>query len=196
LGQALNSGLQNINAAQAQALQTGYTQALQAAQNQTANQLAASQQLGNLASTTQNLGLGDVNAQATLGAQQQQIQQNESLFPLQTANTAAGILRGYTVPTSVNSTYTGPIPGAYSASPLAQIAGLGSVLGAVSNTKLGGALGTGIGNLWNWATSGSGQSPTYTPAEDLSNVTGSTGNAAQDYQDWLSGSNGWGSYGE
>jgi len=149
LGQALNSGMQNINAAQAQALQTGYTQALQAAQNQSANQLAASQQLGNLASTTQNLGLGDVNAQATLGAQQQQINQNESLFPLQTANTAAGILRGYTVPTSVNSTYTGPIPGAYSASPLAQIAGLGSVLGAVSNTKLGASIGGALGNI-NW----------------------------------------------
>ena len=147
--------------AQAQALQTGYSQALQAAQNQTANQLAASQQLGNLAGTTQNLGLGDVNALATLGAQQQQIDQNASLFPLQTANTAAGILRGYTIPTSVNSTYTGPIPGAYSASPLAQIAGLGSVLGAVSNTKLGGSIGSGLGSLWDYfAKGGTGAEPT------------------------------------
>ena len=61
------------------------------------------------------------------------------------------------MPTSVNSTYTGPIPGAYASSPLAQIAGLGSVLGAVSNTKLGGALGTGIGNIWDYFTKDTGQ---------------------------------------
>lgn len=153
LGQAINSGLQNINAAQAQALQTGYTQALQAAQQQAANELGASQQLGNLATSAQGLGLGDVNALATLGAQQQQIEQNQSLFPLQVASQQAGLLRGYTIPTSVNSTYTGPIPGAYSSSPLAQIAGVGSLMGAVSNTPLGGAIGTGIKNLWDWATS-------------------------------------------
>jgi hypothetical protein len=176
LGQAINSGLQNINANQAQALQTGYTQALQAAQNQSANQLAASQQLGNLANSTQALGLGDVNAQATLGAQQQQINQNESLFPLQTANTAAGILRGYTVPTSVNSTYTGPIPGAYSASPLAQIAGLGSVLGAVSNTKLGASIGGALGNI-DWGSLANGAKSLFnggTTTVDPTEFTGGT----------------------
>lgn len=150
LGQAINTGLQNISAAQAQALQTGYTQALQAAQNQEAAQLGASQQLGNLAGTTQQLGLGDVNALATLGAQQQQIQQGQSLFPLQVATQQAGLLRGYTMPTSVSSTYTGPIPGAYSSSPLAQIAGLGSILGAVSNTNLGQAIGSGLSGI-NWS---------------------------------------------
>jgi hypothetical protein len=42
------------------------------------------------------------------------------------------------MPTSVSSTYTGPIPGAYSASPLAQIAGVGSLLGALNTTPAGG----------------------------------------------------------
>jgi len=144
LGQAVNSGLQNLNAAQAQALQTGYTQSLQAAQNQVANQLAGSQQLGNLATSQQALGLGDVNALATLGAQQQQIGQNESLFPMQVANQQAGLLRGYTIPTSVASTYTGPIPGAYAASPLQQIAGIGSLLGGVGQTDFGKAIGSGV----------------------------------------------------
>jgi hypothetical protein len=175
--------MQNINAAQAQALQTGYSQALQAAQNQTANQLAASQQLGNLAGTTQNLGLGDVNALATLGAQQQQINQGESLFPLQTANTAAGILRGYTMPTSVNSTYTGPIPGAYSASPLAQIAGLGSVLGATSNTKLGGAIGSGLGSIWDYFAKGG------TGSEPVLDWTGGNVNVGEDGSYETSGGN-------
>jgi hypothetical protein len=162
LGQAMNTGLQNLNLAQSQALQTGYSQALQAAQNQVANQLAGSQQLGNLATTTQGLGLGDVNALSTLGGQQQQIAQNESLFPMQVANQQSGLLRGYTVPTSVNSSYTGPIPGAYSASPLSQIAGVGSLLGALNTSSanggpspasniIGGLAGAGS-SLYNWLT--------------------------------------------
>lgn len=149
LGRAINEGVQNLNAAEAQALQTGYSQALTAAQQQEAAKLAASQQFGNLATQTQNLGLGDINALATLGAQQQQIEQNKSLFPLSVATQEAGLLRGYTVPTSVSSTYTGPIPGAYSASPLAQIAGLGSLAGAISNTNLGKAIGSSLSGI-NW----------------------------------------------
>lgn len=172
LGQAMNTGLQNLNLAQAQALQTGYGQALTAAQQEQANRLAASQQLGNLAGTTQNLGLADVNALATLGAQQQQIEQGQSLFPLQVASNAAGILRGYTVPTSVSSTYTGPIPGAYSASPLAQIAGIGSLMGAVSNTNLGRAIGSGLSGI-NWGSLGSlfGGGSTDTGSVDTGEIT-------------------------
>lgn len=139
LGQAINTGLSNLNLAQSQALQTGYGQALQAAQQQEAARLAASQQLGNLASQRQALGLGDINALATLGSQQQQIAQNEQLFPFQTAAQQAALLRGYTIPTSVSSTYTGPIPGAYSPSPLSQIAGVGSLLGALATPGPGGS---------------------------------------------------------
>lgn len=150
-GQQLNAGLANLNANEAQALQTGYTQALQGAEYQAQNQLAAGQQLGNIANQTQALGLGDVNALSTLGAQQQQIAQNQSLFPLTVEQQQANIMKGFTIPTSTTSTYTGPIPGAYSASPLAQIAGLGSILGQVSTTPLGqsllGGLTTGVNNL-------------------------------------------------
>lgn len=138
LGQQINQGLQNLNLAQSQALQTGYGQALQAAQNQEQAKLAASQQFGNLAQQTQSQNLADINALATLGAQQQQIEQNASLFPMQTATQQAALLRGYTVPTAVQSSYTGPIPGAYSASPLSQIAGIGSLLGALNTTPVGG----------------------------------------------------------
>jgi hypothetical protein len=161
LGQAINSGLQNLNLTQAQALQTGYTQALTAAQQEQANKLGAASQLGNLATTGQNLNLADINALSTMGGQQQTIAQNEQLFPLQTLNTGAAALRGYQVPTSVNSTYNGPIPGAYSASPLQQIAGIGALLSAASTSAsgaptsfgnwLGGQLtsaGSGIGSLF------------------------------------------------
>lgn len=106
----------------------------QALQQDMANRLAASQQLGTLANSTQNLGLGDVNALATLGGQQQTIAQNEQLFPMQQLTSQANLLKGATIPTATSSSYTGPIPGAYNTSPLAQIAGVGSTL-----------LGTGLG---------------------------------------------------
>lgn len=210
LGQTIRDANQNILSAQGQALNTGYQNAMNSAQNdlsrylqsgqlagqlsgvnaanqlsagqttgqlssadlarqlsagQTAGQLesadmankiAQAQQYGNLANQTQSLGLGDVNALATLGGQQQTIEQNKQLFPLATAAQNAALLRGYSVPTSVASTYTGPIPGAYNASPLSQIAGVGSILGALSQTPTGGGstaldnlfkTGTGI---WDW----------------------------------------------
>lgn len=128
---ALNTGYQNaMNQAQAQA-------ALQAQLGSTAGQLAsagqnnltnAAQVGGQLATTTQNLGLGDVNALDTLGTQQQQILQAQQLFPLQMAQAQAGLLQGVNLPTSTTQTYTGPIPGAYQTSPLANIGQVGSTL--------------------------------------------------------------------
>ena len=49
----------------------------------------------------------------------------------------SGLLKGATIPTATSSSYTGPIPGAYNNSPLAQIAGVGSVL---AGTGLGQSL--------------------------------------------------------
>jgi hypothetical protein len=212
LGQAMNQGLQNLNLAQSQALQTGYSQALQAAQQQEASKLAASQQFGNLANQTQSQNLADINALSTLGSQQQQIEQNASLFPMQVANQQAGLLRGYTVPTAVQSSYTGPIPGAYSASPLSQIAGIGSLLGALNTTPAGGgntAAGNIIGGLGDFGSylsklfSTNGNSNPSLPIDpstgqpvDLTQIVGGNTDPAQAYQDWLTGSGGMGNYGE
>lgn len=149
LGQAINTGLMNTQAAQSQALQSGYTEALRAAQADQTQKLNAAQQYGSLATAGQAANLADINALATMGSQQQTINQNEQLFPLTAANLGAQALRGYNVPTTVANTYTGPIPGAYAASPLQQIAGLGSIIGGVSNTNFGNAIGKGITGLWN-----------------------------------------------
>lgn len=144
LGGAINTGLQNLNAVQSQALQSGYSEALRAAQAEQAAKLGAAQQYGNLAVAGQGVQLADINALATMGGQQQTIAQNKQLFPLQTANLGAQALRGYSIPTDVASTYTGPIPGAYAASPLQQIAGLGSIIAGASSTPLGSAIGSGL----------------------------------------------------
>jgi hypothetical protein len=156
LGQAINTGLQNVNAAQSQALQTGYSQALQAAQADQASKLAASGQLGSLAQQGQSMNLADINAMATLGGQQQTIAQNQQLFPLQALNAASQSIKGFSIPTNVSSTYTGPIPGAYSASPLAQIAGLGSIIAGGSDTAFGKALGAGLSDWWKTLGNGTG----------------------------------------
>ena len=117
LGQVINQADIATQAQQAQAMQQDY-----------ANRLAASNQFSNIANQTQNLGLGDVNALSTLGAQQQTIAQNQQLFPMQQLTAESNLLKGSTIPTATSSSYTGPIPGAYNTSPLAQIAGVGSVL--------------------------------------------------------------------
>jgi len=144
LGQAINTGLQNTQAAQSQALQQGYTEALRAAQADQTQKLNAAQQYGSLATAGQSANLADINALATLGGQEQTIKQNEQLFPLTAMNLGAQALRGYNVPTTVANTYTGPIPGAYAASPLQQIAGLGSIIGGVSQTPFGTAAGNAL----------------------------------------------------
>lgn len=149
LGQAINTGLANTQAAQSQALQAGYTEALRAAQADQAQKLGAAAQYGNLATAGQAANLADINALATLGAQQQTINQNAELFPLTAANLGAQALRGYNIPTSVANTYTGPIPGAYAASPLQQIAGLSSIIGGVSQTPFGNWAGNAIKGIFN-----------------------------------------------
>jgi hypothetical protein len=154
LGQSINQGLQNIGALQSQALQSGYTQALQAAQAEQDKRLAQNLGYGNLSQVGQGMTLADLNALATMGSQQQTIAQNEKLFPLQTALMGAQGIRGYSVPTGVSSTYTGPIPGAYAASPLSQIAGLGSIIGGVSNTPFGKSVGNFLGGLLSNVTTG------------------------------------------
>jgi hypothetical protein len=141
LGQTLANYGQQTTAAQTNALNTGYQNAMKQAQDQaalfgqlgsTAGQLASAGQQnlnqsatvgGQLANTTQQLGLGDVNALNTLGTQQQQIGQAQQLFPLQMAQAQAGLLQGAQIPTSSTSMYAGPIPGAYQGAPLTNTIG-------------------------------------------------------------------------
>jgi hypothetical protein len=154
-----NAGV-GITGLQAGALQSGYTQALQAAQNQSniygnlaqiaGNQAGAQGQLNlsgaqaaqNLGTAKQQFNLNDINALSTMGAQQQTNAQNQQLFPLQTLSTEANLLRGYNMPTTVTSSYEGPgQAGQYSSSPLSQIAGLGGIVGGLSNSSFGSWIG-------------------------------------------------------
>lgn len=136
LGQTIENANTDILAQQNQALQAGYQnamlnaqkqQALEAQLGQSAGNLAATGQGnlinaatvgGNLAGQTQALGLGDINALASLGGQQQTIAQNQQLFPLQKLAQQAALMKGYTIPTTSVQTFQG--------SPLSALASLGT----------------------------------------------------------------------
>jgi hypothetical protein len=140
LGQNVTNALQTLGGQQQGLLAAGYQNALTQAQADLTRQMAGGSQMGALGTTTQNLGMGDVNALSTMGGQQQQMAQNQQLFPLQVAAQQAALMKGFTIPTSVSSTYTGPIPGAYQTSPLQQIGSLGTgIIGAFSTPAGGGA---------------------------------------------------------
>jgi hypothetical protein len=117
----------NLTGQQTGALQKGYADAVTAAIQNAQLQNQAAQTQGILAGKEQELGLAGSKAMLDAGAQQQALEQAKIEAPLKTATNAAALMRGYTVPTATTQKYTGPIPGAYSASPLQQIAGLGAL---------------------------------------------------------------------
>lgn len=136
LGQTLQNANTDILAQQNQALQTGYQNAMQNAQKQQQlqsmlgqyaasaanagqqNLITGAQTQGNLANQEQQLALNNINSLFNLGTKQQEIEQNRQMFPLDVAAKQAGLLRGYTIPTSTVNTYQG--------SPLSAVAALGS----------------------------------------------------------------------
>jgi len=138
LGQNVTNALQNLGGQQQGLLASGYQNAITQAQADLQRQMAGGAQMGALGTTMQNLGLADVNALSTMGSQQQQMAQNQQLFPLQVAAQQAALMKGFTIPTSVSSTYTGPIPGAYQSSPLQQFGSLGTGVAGLFQTPAGG----------------------------------------------------------
>ena len=184
LGQNITSALQNLGGQQQGLLASGYQNAMTAAQADLARQMTGAAQMGALGTTTQNLGMGDVNALSTMGGQQQQMAQNEQLFPLQVAAQQAALMKGFTIPTSVSSTYTGPIPGAYQASPLQQIGSLGTGITGLFSSGSGGTpspfanLVSGISNLFpssnTTTTNGTPANSTYDAAAGVNFTTPGT----------------------
>ena len=103
-------------------------------------------QQASLAAQTQNQGLADTNALATLGAQQQALAQAKELMPLDVLGKQASIMSGAQLPMTSTSTMN--------ASPLSAIAGLGTgAMGLLSPTgtkenpgaSVGSQIGTALG---------------------------------------------------
>jgi hypothetical protein len=155
---------QNINNAQSQALQTGYNSSLAAAQQGNANNLTAANTAGSLNSAQtqnainagtamQNIGtqgtgnqLAGINAENTLGQQNQAYNQSnlnlayqdflqQQQYPMTMAADMQGALSGIQVPTStVNYGYGTSLPSTTTSSPIANIAsGAGALANMFSN---------------------------------------------------------------
>jgi hypothetical protein len=171
---ALAMGISNadIGAAKEQsaALQSGYAQALAAAQAQRQNQLAAGasqiqggtaaanaaaqtgqnylntgKQQADLATQLQTSGLADTNALATLGGQQQTVALNAANYPMTMLGEQAKLMSGQAIPMSTTQTST--------ASPLSVIAGLGTMGAGLFSAPAGGT--SAVQGLTNWLNRGS-----------------------------------------
>jgi len=132
-GQTMADMQSNLTGQQYGALNTGYNNAVNADLQNLQLQNNASKTQADIAAQEQNLGLTGATAMMNTGAQQQALQQAKIDAPLKQATNAAQLLRGQTVPTSTSQTYNGPMPGAYSASPLAQMAAMATLFASGSN---------------------------------------------------------------
>jgi hypothetical protein len=119
----LGSTAANAQAQQNQANLTAAQTAAQAALNQGNLQNQAAQNMGALGTASANANLACINALATLGGQQQTIAQNKQNFPLTNLSNLAGLLQGYSIPTSTTTTLC--------MSPLSGIAAVGTGLGGL-----------------------------------------------------------------
>jgi putative IMPACT (imprinted ancient) family translation regulator len=119
----------NLTAQQTGALNTAYSNAAQNALTNQANTTQAANALTNIGAQETTSGVSGLNEANTLGGVQQAYEQAKINAPLQTAQNAANLLNNFKVPSTVATTANAPIPGAYSNSPLSQIAGLTSLFG-------------------------------------------------------------------
>ena len=158
---AARDAAMNITAQQTQAMNTGYNNALTAAQNQQNLGLNTANVLGNLSSQAQSQGIGGLNALSTLGGQQQTLSQAERNYPMTALQNYANLIGGQNVPTGTTQTVTGPAGGGQmQSSPLSQIFGLGTSGMALWNTKMpgGSTLGESILNYFKGQKDGGGNS--------------------------------------
>ena len=122
-GNIAREASRDITGQQGALLQSGFDAALKAAQAQQTLRLQAAQQLGQLSGQQYTQGVGGLDVLSKLGAQQQAQEQARIDYPLSLAERQASIMKGFQIPMSTEQKFKGPMPGAYSASPLQQILG-------------------------------------------------------------------------
>jgi len=132
-GNALRDLQADLLGKQTQALREGYTEASKFAQNDLQRAMQSGQLLTQLGEEQQKLGLGGLKSLYDYGGYEQALGQKALDYPMAQAQAFAKLLGGYQVPFSRVEQNFGPKAGAYSNSPLSQIAGLLSALAAFNN---------------------------------------------------------------
>lgn len=135
LGQSMADIQSGLTGQQYGALSKGYSEALKGALDEAQLQNQAATTQGKLAKDELELGLTAAGALTKAGAERQAYEQSLLDAPLKTATTAAGLMRGYTVPQTQTSTFVGPKAGLYQNSDLANIMGVLSMLGSTAGGK-------------------------------------------------------------
>jgi hypothetical protein len=128
-GNTLRDIQSDLTGKQMQALQQGYTQAGTQAQTDLQRALNAGQGFTNLGQEQQQLGLAGLKTMSDYGAQQQSQGQKLLDYPMAQTQQFAKLMQGYQMPMGTDTQVTGSKD--YSASPLSQIAGLGSLFASL-----------------------------------------------------------------
>ena len=147
LGQTAADFQSDLTGKQYGALSSAYKDAVNAARAQSELQNQAAMTQGKLAAQEQELGLTGAGALTKAGGELQKYQQSILDAPALNAKNASDLLRGYTLPTDQTVKFVGPDAGSYGTSDLANILGIGSMLGATKAGSSG-------DQFFNWLGSG------------------------------------------
>ena len=126
-GQTLADIQANLTGAQQGALSTGFTTAADLANRNAQTKILAANALNTQAQTESTAGAQGLKDLTDLGALQQAREQAVINAPMTAASQAGNVLSNLKVPTTVGEIKSAPVPGAYSNSPLSQIAGIASL---------------------------------------------------------------------
>jgi len=149
-GQALADFASRLEGEKLSAQQAMYKNAIEAALKEQGQQTGAASALSNLGAQEQTAATQGLKSLGELGAAKLAYDQSKIEAPLKRALNVAEIMRGYTYPTSTTETAE-TIPTVMGPSPLSQIAGLGSLVGAAFPTDpKTGAVGGAGGALVDW----------------------------------------------
>ena len=122
----------NLLGQQQKAMSEGYSSALKAAAEQAGLYRGAAETQRGIGVSELDTKLKELERLYNLGGEEQKLEQAKIMAPLMTAKSAADVYSNLKVPSTVTETADAPIPGAYSTSPLATIAGLGSLFASGS----------------------------------------------------------------
>ena len=137
-GQAMADMQRNLLGKQYEALYSGYGDAMKAAQTDLNRQMQSGQGLGNLAQQQYQIGTGGLDVLQKLGAQQQELGQQQLNYPMIQAQNLAKLFQGLNIPSGETLQKVGPgQSGQYALSPLSQISGLLTGLGAFMGNPSG-----------------------------------------------------------
>jgi hypothetical protein len=138
-GQALSDVEANLLGQQSKFRSEGYKNAMDAALRDRGYDIQAGQGLYGLGQAESQAAQSGLKMLGDIGTQELGYEQSKIEAPLTRAQNVAKILQGYQFPMTVNKTEE-QIPGAFAPSPLQQIAGLGSLVGAGLKGGAGDAL--------------------------------------------------------